>query len=79
MKRSRPATTDHTTDTRVLLAMRLFATPPWKFWYYKRTNAALERVKLRHECRVNDWAVLLRAQGYDIPVGTILYGERVTR
>lgn len=31
------------------------------------------------ECHVNDWAADLRARGYDVPVGTLLAGVRVTR
>lgn len=72
-------TPDYTTDTRVLLTMRWHSTPLWKIRDRKRTSLALERVKLRHECRVNDWAALLRTQGYSVPVGTVLYGEKVTR
>ena len=70
---------DYSTDTRVLLTMRLYTTPLWRFRHYSRTNKALALAKLTRECRVNDWAALLRTQGHDVPVGTVLYGEVVTR
>lgn len=79
MKRTRRTTDDYSTDTRVLLACRLYSTPLWRIHHYARTNRALALAKFRKECQVNDWAAVLRTQGYTIPVGTVLYGERVTR
>jgi hypothetical protein len=70
---------DFSTDTRVLLTCRWYSTPLWKIRARRRTNKALELAKLTRECRVNDWAAVLRTQGYDIPVGSLLCGERVTR
>jgi hypothetical protein len=78
-RRSLRRDTDYSTDTRVLLAMRLYNTPLYRFRDYSRTNKALALAKLRRECQVNDWAAVLRTQGYTVPVGSILCGELVTR
>lgn len=75
----RHSLTDYSTDTRVLLVIRLNVTPPWRIRDRKRTALALERAKLRRECLANDAAHRLRADGHHCPVGTILFGERVTR
>lgn len=79
MLRTRPSVTDYSTDTRVLLHIRLYNTPLWRVRHYLRTNKAIALAKLRIECRTNDYAAELRRRGYTIPVGSLLMGERVTR
>jgi hypothetical protein len=74
-----PKHTDYSTDTRVLLTCRLYSTPWWHIRDWRRTNAALEWAKLRRECLTNDYAHRLRALGHEVPVGSVLCGEKVTR
>lgn len=74
-----PKHATESTDTRVLLTMRLYTTPLWKFRDWHRTNKALALAKSVRESRTNAWAHRLRQAGHDVPVGSVLYGERVTR
>ena len=61
----------------ILHRIRLLLSPAYA------DEAALARAEdiqdFLRECRVNDWAQDLRALGHEVPVGTVLFGTKVTR